>query len=130
MAGRDFNFHLGDNANHVFNNTTYIGMAADIPLVLSNASSTPKLIVHTSAVETYATWQAHTVHLDGYLLGYIRDSSGQSAERHEFTIPAVMVDGTKRRLVVRVVGNGPGLEDDFVLKRVEPENLDLSFGWV
>lgn len=130
MSQRDCNFHLGDNANVTLDGATYIGMAVDFPVVLSNGNAAPKLIVHTNAVETYAEWQAHTVYLDNHLLGYIRDANGLASERHEFPIPSGMIDGAMRRLVIRVVGKGPGLEDDFVLKRIESEGVDLRFGWV
>jgi hypothetical protein len=131
MSSRDFNFHLGDNANYDFgDDSVYVGMAVDLPIILGTPQGTPKLIIHTSAVDTYADWQSHTVHIDGYLLGYIRDASGQPNETHEFPVPAAMIDGASRRLVIRVVGKGPGLEDDFVLKRIESHDFDLHFGWV
>lgn len=130
MLSRDFNFHLGDNANFGgFSDSTYIGMETILPVIIGSGSPDSKLIFHTTDIETLAEWQAHTVHLDSYLLGYIRDTSGNASELHEFAIPVELADGAMRKLSVRVVGKGPGLEDDFVLRKIEWVDVDLKFGW-
>ena len=96
---------------------------------MSNPSEKNQLIIHTSAIETLADWQAHTVSLDYFFLGYLKDKKGSATERHVFEIPAYLIDGAPRRLNVAVVGRGPGLEDDFILKSIEASGFDLELGW-
>ena len=121
------NLHLGDNADFrdgEFANATYVGLRVSLPMRMSNPSEKNQLIIHTSAIETLADWQDHTVSLD-YL-----DKKGSATERHVFEIPAYLIDGAPRRLNVAVVGRGPGLEDDFTLKSIEASGFDLELGWV
>jgi hypothetical protein len=124
---------LGDNADFNegdFANATYVGLSVALPLRMSNPSKKNQLIINTSAIETLADWQAHTVSLDYFFLGYLRDKGGSPVERHPFDIPAFFIDGTPRRLNIAVVGRGPGLEDDFVLKTIEASGFVLKLGWV
>ena len=79
--------------------------------------------------ETLADWQAHVVTLDFFFLGYLRNKPGSATERHFFDVPAFFIDGAPRRLNIAVIGRGPGLEDDFVLKSIEASGFDLKLGW-
>jgi hypothetical protein len=126
------NLHLGDNADFrdgEFANATYVGLRVSLPMRMSNPSEKNQLIIHTSAIETLADWQAHTVSIDYFFLGYLKDKKGSATERHLFEIPAYLIDGTPRRVNVSVVGRGPGLEDDFILKSIEASGFDLKLGW-
>ena len=131
MSKKEFNLHLGDNANYIFEGTTYCGMNAVIPVILKSTPipSSPQIVINTSEIETLADWQAHSVHLDNFLIGYLKDTSGQKNERHEFDIPKSKFDDSRRLLSIRVVGKGPSLEDDFVLRSIESHGFDMSFGW-
>jgi hypothetical protein len=127
------NLHLGDNADFEegeFADATYVGLRVSLPLRLTNPSKTNRLIVNTSAIETLADWQSHTVSLDYFFLGYLKDKTGAAKERHPFEVPAFLIDGSPRRLNIAVVGRGPGLEDDFILKSLEASGFDLKLGWV
>jgi hypothetical protein len=127
------NLHLGDNADFKegeFADATYVGLRVSLPLRLTNPSKTNRLIVNTSAIETLADWQSHTVSLDYFFLGYLKDKTGAAKERHPFEVPAFLIDGSPRRLNIAVVGRGPGLEDDFILKSLEASGFDLKLGWV
>ena len=127
------NLHLGDNADFnagEFATATYVGLRVSLPLRLSSPSKKNQLIINTSAIETLDDWQAHTVSLDYFFLGYLKDKTGGATERHLFEIPAYLIDGTPRRVNVSVVGRGPGLEDDFILKSIEASGFDLKLGWV
>ena len=115
------NLHLGDNADvndGDFANTTYVGLSVALPLRMLNPSKRNQLVIYTSAIETLADWQAHVVTLDFYFLGYLKDKPGSATERHFFDVPAFFIDGAPRRLNIAVIGRGPGLEDDFVLKSI------------
>ena len=127
------NLHLGDNADFKegeFADATYVGLRVSLPLRLTNPSKINRLIVNTSAIETLADWQSHTVSLDYFFLGYLKDKTGAAKERHPFEVPAFLIDGSPRRLNIAVVGRGPGLEDDFILKSLEASGFDLKLGWV
>ena len=127
------NLHLGDNADFKegeFADATYVGLRVSLPLRMSNPGTKNQLIIRTSAIETLADWQAHTVSLDYFFLGYLKDKSGTAKERHPFEIPAFLLDGSPRSLNIAVVGRGPGLEDDFILKSIEASGFDLRLGWV
>ena len=127
------NLHLGDNADFrdgEFANATYVGLRVSLPMRMLNPSKENRLIINTSAIETLADWQAHTVSLDYFFLGYLKDKKGSATERHLFEIPAYLIDGTPRRVNVSVVGRGPGLEDDFILKSIEASGFNLKLGWV
>jgi hypothetical protein len=126
------NLHLGDNADvndGDFANTTYVGLSVALPLRMLNPSKRNQLVIYTSAIETLADWQAHVVTLDFFFLGYLRDKPGSATERHFFDVPAFFIDGAPRRLNIAVIGRGPGLEDDFVLKSIEASGFDLNLGW-
>jgi hypothetical protein len=126
------NLHLGDNADFKegdFANTTYVGLSVALPVRMSSPSKKNQLIVNTSAIETLADWQAHTVSLDYFFLGYLKDKTGATKERHSFEIPAFLIDGSPRRLNIAVVGRGPGVEDDFILKSIEASGFVLKLGW-
>src|SRR4029079_10410107 len=125
------NLHLGDNADvndGDFANTTYVGLSVALPLRMLNPSKRNQLVIYTSAIETLADWQAHVVTLDFYFLGYLKDKPGSATERHFFDVPAFFIDGAPRRLNIAVIGRGPGLEDDFVLKSIEASGFDLKLG--
>jgi hypothetical protein len=127
-----FNLHLGDNADvhdGDFANTTYVGLSVALPIRLSNPSKRNQLVISTSAIETLADWQAHVVTLDFFFLGYLRNKPGSDTERHVFDVPAFFIDGAPRRLNIAVIGRGPGLEDDFVLRSIEASGFELKFGW-
>jgi hypothetical protein len=126
------NLHLGDNAGFnegEFATSTYVGLRVSLPMRLSEPGRKNRLIIHTSAIETLADWQAHTVSLDYFFLGYLKDKAGVSNERHPFEIPRFLIDGSPRALNVAVVGRGPGLEDDFILRSIESSGFDLKLGW-
>jgi hypothetical protein len=126
------NLHLGDNADFKdgdFANATYVGLSVALPVRMSNPSKKNQLIINTSAIETLADWQAHSVSLDYFFLGYLRDRTRSATERHAFEVPAFLIDGSPRRLNIAVVGRGPGVEDDFVLKSIEASGFDLKLGW-
>jgi hypothetical protein len=127
------NLHLGDNAefNHgEFANATYVGLRVSLPIRMSNCSESNQLIINTSAIETLADWQAHTVSIDYFFLGYLKDKTRSNKERHTFEVPDFLIDGAPRSLNIAVVGRGPGLEDDFILKSIEASGFDLKLGWV
>lgn len=127
------NLHLGDNADFKggeFADATYVGLRVSLPLRLWNPSKENRLVIHTTAIETLADWQAHTVSIDYFFLGYLKDETGSATERHPFEVPAFLIDGNPRRLNIAVVGRGPGLEDDFILKSIEASGFDLKLGWV
>ncbi|MGH6825452.1 hypothetical protein [Methyloceanibacter sp.] len=129
----ELDLHLGDNADFHdgdFANATYVGLSVSLPLRMSNPSKKNQLIIITSAIETLADWQAHAVTIDFFFLGYLTDKSGSPTERHVFEIPTYFINGAPRRLNIAVVGRGPGLEDDFVLKSIEASGFDLKLGWV
>ena len=126
------NLHLGDNADFSdgeFATATYVGLRVSLPIRMSNLGESNQLIIHTSAIETLANWQAHTVSIDYFFLGYLKDKTGTATERHLFEVPAYLIDGAPRRLNIAVVGRGPGLEDDFILKSIEASGFDLKLGW-
>ena len=52
-----------------------------------------RLIINTSAIETLADWQAHTVSIDYFFLGYLKDKTGSAKELHPFEVPAFLIDG-------------------------------------
>ena len=87
--------------------------------------STSALILPEPAIETLADWQAHTVSIDYFFLGYLKDKSGSAKELHHFEVPAFLIDGAPRLLNIAVVGRGPGLEDDFILRSIEASGFDL-----
>ena len=127
------NLHLGDNADvndGDFANTTYVGLSVALPLRMLNPSKRNQLVIYTSAIETLADWQAHVVTIDFFFLGYLTDKSDSPTERHVFEIPTYSINGAPRRLNIAVVGRGPGLEDDFVLRSIEASGFDLKLGWV
>ena len=126
------NLHLGDNAevnDGDFAKTTYVGLSVALPLRMLNPSKRNQLVIYTSAIETLADWQAHVVTLDFFFLGYLRDKPGSATERHSFDVSAFFIDGAPRRLNIAVIGRGPGLEDDFVLRSIEASGFDLKLGW-
>jgi hypothetical protein len=127
------NLHLGDNADFKdgeFAAATYVGLRVSLPLRLWNPSKENRLVINTSAIETLADWQAHTVSIDYFFLGYLKDKTRSNKERHAFEVPDFLIDGAPRSLNIAVVGRGPGLEDDFILKSVEASGFDLKLGWV
>ena len=125
------NLHLGDNAHHSFPEAKFAGLVADLPIVIRNPTvENPTLIIHTSAIETHAEWQAHKVQLDGTLIGLLKDAGGQPNEVHNFDIPSALLgDQTRHRLSIEVGAAMPGLIDDFVLRALAIEGADLHFGW-
>ena len=126
----ELNLHLGDNPGHpIFAGSPSVGLAVELPVRLSKPVGSPELLIETTAIETHAEWQAHAVQLNGYLLGYLRDTNGQSAEAFRFAIPVELVDGAPRRLRISVGDHEPGLTDDFELKRVELGGCDPTAGW-
>jgi hypothetical protein len=111
------NLHLGDNADFKdgeFATATYVGLRVSLPVRMSNCGRSNRLIINTSAIETLADWQAKT---------------GSAKELHPFEVPAFLIDGAPRLLNIAVVGRGPGLEDDFILKSIEASGFDLKLGW-
>lgn len=61
------NLHLGDNADFndgEFASATYVGLRVSLPIRMSRVGASNQLIVNTSAIETLADWQAHTVSID------------------------------------------------------------------
>ena len=126
------NLHLGDNADFKdgeFADATYVGLRVSLPVRMSNCGRSNQLIINTSAIETLADWQAHTVSIDYFFLGYLKDKTSGATERHAFEIAAYLIDGSPRRLNIAVVGRGPGLEDDFILRSIEASGFDLTLGW-
>jgi hypothetical protein len=127
------NLHLGDSADFndgEFAGATYVGLRVSLPIRMSGGGANNRLIVNTSAIETLADWQAHTVSIDYFFLGYLKDKTGAASELHPFDVPAHLIDGSPRLLNIAVVGRGPGLEDDFILKSIEASGFDLKLGWV
>ena len=126
------NLHLGDNADFndgEFATATYVGLRVSLPIRMLSLGESNQLIIKTSAIETLANWQAHTVSIDYFFLGYLKDKTGSATERHPFEVPAFLIDGAPRCLNIAVVGRGPGLEDDFILKSIEASGFDLKLGW-
>lgn len=126
------NLHLGDNAGFragEFAEATYVGLRVSLPVRMSNCGRSNRLIINTSAIETLADWQAHTVSIDYCFLGYLKDKTGGETERHAFEIADYLIDGSPRRLNIAVVGRGPGLEDDFILRSIEASGFELKLGW-
>ena len=128
----ELNLHLGDNADFKdgeFANATYVGLRVSLPVRMSNCGRSNRLIINTSAIETLADWQAHTVSIDYFFLGYLKDKTTSAKELHPFEVPAFLIDGAPRLLNIAVVGRGPGLEDDFILRSIEASGFDLKLGW-
>ena len=79
------NLHLGDNADFKdgeFATATYVGLRVSLPVRMSNCGRSNRLIINTSAIETLADWQAHTVSIDYFFLGYLKDKTGSAKELH------------------------------------------------
>ena len=84
------NLHLGDNADFndgEFATATYVGLRVSLPIRMSSRGESNQLIIKTSAIETLANWQVHTVSIDYFFLGYLKDKTGLATERHPFESP-------------------------------------------
>ena len=130
MAPLDINLHLGDNPNF-YEPVKWSGLTATLPVMFHNiGDETAKLLIETSEMQTLAEWQAHRVTLDGFHIGFIKGLSSGKTEIHEMELPNDLIKiGTAQKLVIEVVGRGPGLEDDFILKSIATVGVDISLGW-
>jgi hypothetical protein len=130
MSVLTYDLHLGDTPNYDFGTARYCGLGVDLPILITNRNTDDLwLTIRTSAIETLAAWQKHTVTLNGSLIGMLADINGVANEEHRFTLPAGLITRNENTLSIRVGAAVPGLIDDFVLREIELEGADLRSGW-
>ena len=122
--------HLGDNPNF-YDPIKWSGLSAVLPVKIStNQNEGAVLIIETTEIQTLADWQAHRITLDGFHIGFLKETNASSLQIHKLLIPRDLIkNGVPQKLAIEVVGRGPGLEDDFILKTISMEGAKITIGW-
>jgi hypothetical protein len=119
--------HFGDNpASDIFPGMPFVGLQKTFPLELVSIDADDlTLIVRTRASETWGG-PGHQVLINNTNIGYLRDTSDQTgpSEIHNLTftratLTAALGASAQFQLTITVHDLGGGMDDDFVLDRIE-----------
>ena len=132
------NVHLGDTPVHIiFKGIPYIGFTLEIPVKVVNIDETAdcmSLIITTDALETL-TGEGHFLYLNNQLVGRIKNPDRNNIDTIDIpkeTFKKLITPNNFMLLKIRIddwdrdLNPGSGRLDDFVLKKIEIENAEVS----
>lgn len=120
-------FHFGDNPAASGFQGPFVGLEKVFPLELVSIDDDAlRLTIYTSAIETLGSGPGHQVLINGTNVGYLRDPNGQAGASEVHTLPfsraaltAILGASAQFQLKIKVEHIGGGLDDDFVLERID-----------
>ena len=125
-------FHFGDNPGAFGFSGPFVGLEKVFPLQIASIDADQLgLTIYTSAIETLGGGPGHQVLINDTNIGYLRDVNGQPSEIHSlpFTrvqLMAILGASTQFQLKIKTEDLGGGLDDDFVLDRIEATGFQTA----
>lgn len=129
-------FHFGDTPTASGFRGPFVGLEKAFPLQIASIDTDELgLTIYTSAIETLGGGPGHQVLINDTNIGYLRDSTVQAgpSEIHHlvFTraqLTAILGASTQFQLKIKVQDIGGGLDDDFMLDRIEALGFRTGLG--
>lgn len=134
-------YQLGNDAG-LFQDAMYVGFELKLPFTKTwhdTSAATITFNLYTHDVETWGDWLGHRVSINGIEIGRLKDPADTLGVNEVFSlaVPRTVLEaalGGKDRFVFSVElelqPSTPGMEDDFVLWRVESDGtFSARLGW-
>lgn len=134
-------YQLGNDAG-IFQDALYVGFELKLPFTktwIDSSATDITFTIYTHDVETWGSWLGHPVSINGVEIGRLKDPNDVqgTSEVFQLIVPRSKVESAlagKDKFILSVALElqppSPGMEDDFVLWRIETDGTFAArLGW-